>query len=92
MRTYMVIERFCPDAMQAVYDRFASRGRMLPAGLLYVDSWLSSEREVCYQLMKTDDPSLFEQWIAHWSDLVEFDIVPLDNTTPDGHNITPITK
>jgi hypothetical protein len=75
----MVIERFRPNAMQAVYERFATRGRLLPAGLHYIDSWLSSEREVCYQLMETGDPSLFDQWIAQWSDLVDFEIVPLDN-------------
>ena len=64
--------------MSAVYDRFKARGRLLPEGLHYIDSWLSREREVCYQLMETANPALFEQWIASWIDLVEFDIVPLD--------------
>jgi hypothetical protein len=27
--------------------------------------------------METDDPSLFEPWIAAWSDLAEFDVVPV---------------
>jgi hypothetical protein len=27
--------------------------------------------------METDDPSLFDEWIADWSDLVEFEIVPV---------------
>ncbi|MBI2323876.1 MAG: DUF3303 family protein [Chloroflexi bacterium] len=29
------------------------------------------------QLMETDDARLFEQWTAAWSDLVEFEIVPV---------------
>jgi Protein of unknown function (DUF3303) len=27
--------------------------------------------------METEDPSLFDQWTADWSDLVEFEIVPV---------------
>jgi hypothetical protein len=27
--------------------------------------------------METDDPSLFDEWIAHWQDLAEFEIVPV---------------
>ena len=28
------------------------------------------------KLMETDDPSLFSQWTAEWSDLVSFEIDP----------------
>ena len=31
----------------------------------------------CFQLMETDDPSLFDEWIASWSDLGEFEVVPV---------------
>ena len=27
--------------------------------------------------METEDASLFDEWTANWSDLVEFDIVPV---------------
>ena len=27
--------------------------------------------------METDDPSLFEEWIARWADLAEFEVVPV---------------
>lgn len=27
--------------------------------------------------METEDPSLFEAWIAEWRDLVEFEVVPV---------------
>jgi hypothetical protein len=61
-----------------VYARAAERGRMLPQGLGYVESWIEDGTlGRCFQLMETDDPSLFDQWIANWSDLVEFDIVPV---------------
>jgi Protein of unknown function (DUF3303) len=73
----MVIETYThgPDA---VYARAAERGRMLPPGLESVESWVE-ERTLgcCFQLMETEEPSLFDQWVANWDDLVEFEIVPV---------------
>ena len=50
---------------------------MLPPGLRYVASWVDTRLERCFQLMETDDPSLFDAWTREWSDLVAFEIVPL---------------
>jgi hypothetical protein len=73
----MVIETFTRGALP-VYERAAERGRMLPPGLVYVDSWID-ERSLdrCFQLMETEDASLFDEWIASWSDLAEFEVVPV---------------
>jgi hypothetical protein len=73
---YMVIETFLHGARQ-VYERAAEKGRMLPPGVHYVDSWVDERLERCFQLMETDDPKLLDAWIAEWSDLVGFEIVPL---------------
>lgn len=74
---FMVIETF-RHGPAAVYARAAERGRMLPPGLSYVESWVDARHlDRCFQLMETDDPSLFETWIAAWSDLVEFEVVPV---------------
>jgi hypothetical protein len=27
--------------------------------------------------METDDPALFDEWAARWSDLAEFEVVPV---------------
>jgi hypothetical protein len=73
----MVIETFTQGA-GPVYARAAERGRMLPEGLVYLDSWIDEQRlDRCFQLMETDDPSLFEPWTAAWADLAEFEIVPV---------------
>jgi hypothetical protein len=73
----MVIETYT-QGPEAVYARAAERGRMLPPGLEYLASWID-ERTLgrCFQLMETEDPSLFDQWVANWSDVVEFEIVPV---------------
>jgi hypothetical protein len=74
---YMVIESY-RDGPGPVYARAAERGRMLPPGLTYLDSWVDAERrERCFQLMATDDPVLFDAWTELWSDLVDFEIVPV---------------
>jgi hypothetical protein len=72
----MVIERFVRGA-RPVYERAAEKGRMLPPGLVYVDSWIDESLERCFQLMETEDPALFDEWIAQWSDLGEFEVVPV---------------
>jgi hypothetical protein len=73
---YMVIETFTQGA-RPVYERARDRGRMLPEGLRYVDSWVETGLARCFQLMETDDPSLFERWTSQWDDLGEFEIVPV---------------
>jgi hypothetical protein len=72
----MVIETFTQGA-RPVYERAAERGRMLPEGLIYVDSWVDESLERCFQLMETDDLALFDEWIANWRDLGEFEVVPV---------------
>lgn len=74
---YMVIERYKNGDATAVYQRFHERGRMMPDGLRYVNSWVESSLERCFQLMETDDPALFDQWTVHWNDLVDFEILPV---------------
>jgi hypothetical protein len=72
----MVLERFRRGA-EPVYRRAADEGRLLPEGLVYVDSWVDERLERCFQLMETDDPALFDQWIARWSDIADFEVVPV---------------
>jgi Protein of unknown function (DUF3303) len=73
---FMVVEHFTRGA-RPVYERAANQGRLLPEGLRYVDSWVDESLERCFQLMETDDPSLFHEWTASWSDLAEFEVVPV---------------
>lgn len=74
---YMVIERFRNGDAQPVYERFRQRGRLMPDGVEYVDSWVTDDLARCFQLMRTDDVNLLHEWAANWSDLVDFDFVPV---------------
>ena len=78
---YMVIERFRDGCGPAVYARFRERGRMMPDGLGYVNSWVEPTFERCFQLMETEDRSLFDEWTVNWDDLMEFEIIPVISST-----------
>ena len=76
---YMVLETFRPGCKAIVYERFREKGRMLPDGLRYIDSWVEKDGGRCFQLMESDSPELFEEWTAGWSDLVSFEIIELED-------------
>lgn len=74
---FMVIERFKNRDAVPIYRRFRERGRMMPGGLKYIDSWVESNYDRCFQLMECDDQNLFQQWTDKWDDLMDFEIVPV---------------
>jgi len=74
---FMVVEKFKNNDARAIYDRAREQGRMLPDGLKYVDSWVEANLQRCFQLMECEDARLFQEWVARWQDLVEFEIVPI---------------
>jgi hypothetical protein len=77
MTQYMVIEHFSPGCKEKIYERFHTKGRMLPDGLMYLNSWLEKDGNRCFQLMETNDPSLFLKWFENWKDLVSFELVEI---------------
>lgn len=74
---FMVVERFRNQDGKAVYRRFRDKGRMTPEGLEFVGSWVSADLDRCFQVMECDDVGLLQSWVAEWSDLIEFEIVPV---------------
>lgn len=72
---YMIIEDYRNGDPAPVYRRFRERGRLAPEGLTYVSSWVTTDLARCYQVMECDDRRLLDEWMAQWSDLVEFTVV-----------------
>jgi hypothetical protein len=72
---YMVIEHFNAGAAPEIYRRARERGRQLPPGLEYIDSWVDLDYRRCFQLMRSDDPALFGAWIEKWRDLARFEVI-----------------
>ena len=73
----MVIENFRPGQAAAIYRRLEASGRHMPSGLSYVGSWVTDDLARCYQVMECDDPGLLDDWMSHWADLVDFEVVPV---------------
>jgi Protein of unknown function (DUF3303) len=86
---YMVIERFKNGDAVPVYRRFRDQGRRLPEGLTYVASWVTVDMTTCYQLMECEDGALLDQWIAHGSDLVDFEPIPVITSAEAVKRIAP---
>ena len=75
---FMLIERFENNDMIPVYRRLRERGRLLPQGLEYVDSWIEPTFARCFQLMRCDDARLLQEWVLNWRGTgVTFEIVPV---------------
>ena len=72
---FMLIERYRNADPVPVYRRFRERGRQAPEGLAYLGSWVTPDLARCYQLMECDDRKLLDEWMARWSDIVDFDVV-----------------
>jgi hypothetical protein len=89
MALFMVIEHFRPGQAESVYRRFRDRGRMAPEGLSYLSSWVDLEYRRCFQVMETENESLLQEWTKNWSDLVEFEIVPVRTSAEAAAAIAP---
>lgn len=86
---YRIVQQFKNNDAVPVYRRFRDRGRMAPDGLTYVSSWVDDKLERCYQLMETYDRKLIDEWMANWSDLVEFEVYPVMPSKRAAEKIAP---
>jgi hypothetical protein len=73
----MVIEHYHPGKLKVLYQRFDEKGRMLPDGVTYIDSWINEDITVCYQLMESDSLDKLNEWISNWNDIVDFELIPV---------------
>jgi len=86
---YMIIERFKNRDPVPVYRRFRDQGRMAPEGLTYVSSWVTEDMSRCYQVMECDDRRLLEQWMTRWSDVTDFEVIPVVTSAQAVERIMP---
>jgi hypothetical protein len=86
---YMIIESFKNQDAVPVYRRFRDHGRLAPHGLRYISSWVTQDLATCYQLMECEDRQLLEQWMTRWSDLVDFEVLPVITSPQAVERIAP---
>ncbi len=73
----MIIEKFHTGKIKTLYKRLEEKGRMLPEGVSYINSWINESVSICYQLMESDAPGKIVQWTNSWDDLADFEIIPV---------------
>jgi hypothetical protein len=86
---YMIIEHFKNRDPVPAYRRFRDRGRMAPEGLTYVSSWVTEDMDRCYQVMECDDRRILEQWMTRWSDVTDFEVIPVVASAQAVERIAP---
>ena len=74
---FMIIERFKNCDPKPIYKHLRENGRGMPDGLKYIDSWIEPNFDRCFQVMECDDARLLQEWVLHWRDFAEFEIVPV---------------
>lgn len=72
---YMVIERY--KDKEAVYKRFHEKGRMMPEGVSYVNSWVTEDGNICYQINEAENLELLYEWASNWNDVTDFEFIPV---------------
>lgn len=74
---YMIIENFHPDKVKELYKRVEEKGRMMPEGVRYINSWIDENVKTCYQVMESDSEEKIKEWVNNWKDLADFQIIPV---------------
>jgi len=77
----MIIEHYKPGKAEEIYSRFREKGRMLPAEVEFIDSWVEENLQKCYQVMKSESIQGIQEWIDQWKDLVDFTVIPVLNSS-----------
>lgn len=85
----MVIEHFKNGDAIPVYRRFRDRGRLAPERLSYISSWVDADLTKCFQIMETSDRALLDEWIANWSDIVDFEVIPVVTSQAASERLAP---
>jgi hypothetical protein len=87
---FMVIEHFSDQDMLPAYERLRQRGRVLPDGLKYLDSWIEPNFARCFQLMECNDLRLFQEWVLGWRGSgATFEIVPVVSSKETREVVAP---
>jgi len=78
------------DSVGTLIGRQLVEQGFVPEGALVVLASVSADLGRCFQLMETDDITLFQRWIADWQDVVEFEVVPVVEGKTTREALTPL--
>ena len=60
-----------------------------PQGVEYRGSWVTHDLRRCFQVMECAERRLLDEWIAHWQDITDFEVVPVMTSTEAATAVAP---
>jgi hypothetical protein len=86
---FLVIENFKNGDPLPVYRRFRDHGRLAPADVKYVSSWVTEDLARCFQVMECPSRASLDAWIERWTDIVDFEVIPVMTSQEASDAVTP---
>ncbi len=78
---YMITFPLPKDTFKETMARFLDNGGLPPAGVTMLGRWHSLSTSESFVLAETDDPTGVYRWLASWSDLLDFRVIPVIEDT-----------
>jgi hypothetical protein len=85
----MIIERFHKGKIKSVYERLDEKGRMMPDGVSYINSWITEDLGTCYQIIESISEEKIYEWIDQWKDLIDFEVIPVITSAEAKKKVIP---
>lgn len=74
---YMITFPLQKDTFNETMARFLDNGGLPPDGVTMLGRWHGLSTSEAFVLAETDDPTGIYRWLAGWSDLLDFRVVPV---------------
>lgn len=68
---------YSTDDRDAVHQRFTETGAPPPSGVKMIGRWHSVAGNGGFFLAETDDAVALARWLQDWTDLIDFEVVPV---------------
>lgn len=76
---FVITYSFSPDDRNTAQDRFKKTGGMPGEGVKMHGRWHAVGGNHGYLLAESNDSVAIGKWMQEWTDILEFDVVPVNN-------------
>ena len=76
---FMVTYEFVPEARNEAQDRFKTTGGLPRDGVKMLGRWHAIGGHRGFVLAESSDGVALGKWLQEWTDLLEFDVVPVND-------------
>jgi len=80
---FMITYAFVPEIRDEAQQRFKKTGGLPGAGVKMLGRWHNLGGHSGFILVESNDSVAIGKWIQEWTDLLEFDIVPVNSDEDD---------